>query len=234
MLSQKVFSQQAARLYNKIGLRHEKLRAEDKKIDQEITRLFKFLPKNLRGKTVLDAGCGSGIFSQALLKRGAERVICLDISEAMLNLARRRKRKFKLEGLHIVRDDLTRTKFKSKSFDIILAIFSLPYIIDLENIFKEFRRILKDKGLVFIASNYFRIKRESLLHTKVKYILGDIKLIGIIHTIEEYLDTAESNRFLIKDFFTNKEPHGLKINPSYKDKNLVKIHSFSAVLTKGL
>ena len=85
------------RLYNKIGAEHEKIRDKGE-IDSEVLgKLLTFLPKNLSGKIVLDAGGGSAHFSQLALKRGAKKVICMDISDFMLRLARKRKTKISHE-----------------------------------------------------------------------------------------------------------------------------------------
>lgn len=45
---------------------------------------------DLAGKTVLDLGCGSGVYTIEALKRGASRVIAVDPAEAMLDMLRRR------------------------------------------------------------------------------------------------------------------------------------------------
>lgn len=42
------------------------------------------------GAAVLDVGCGSGVYEEALLNAGASRVVGVDVSEGMLDLARRR------------------------------------------------------------------------------------------------------------------------------------------------
>ncbi len=44
---------------------------------------------HVRGRRVLDAGCGPGLYAQELVARGAE-VVGVDRSEAMLSLARER------------------------------------------------------------------------------------------------------------------------------------------------
>ena len=46
------------------------------------------LPADMRGKTVLDIGCNAGFFSQAMKRRGAERVLGIDWDERYLSQAR--------------------------------------------------------------------------------------------------------------------------------------------------
>ncbi len=51
--------------------------------------LLSYLPTNLHGQRVLDAGCGTGALAVELAKRGA-RVMATDISPTLIDLARER------------------------------------------------------------------------------------------------------------------------------------------------
>ena len=53
----------------------------------EIPALFSLLP-NLKGKSVLDLGCGFGEHCKGFIKKGAAKVVGVDISEKMLEVAR--------------------------------------------------------------------------------------------------------------------------------------------------
>lgn len=52
----------------------------------------------LSGRTLLDIGCGVGVLHQALLERGAERALGIDLAPKMLDYARERARAVALEG----------------------------------------------------------------------------------------------------------------------------------------
>jgi len=233
-ISQKEASKFAERLYTKVGKLHEQLREENKNVDNEtLTRLFRLLPKRLDGKSVLDAGGGSGVFTQLALDRGAKRAVCLDISNTMLSFAKKRKRQFKLKRMEIIIRDLTKTKFRSSSFDIILAIYSLPHIADLKKTFSEFARILKRGGLVFIASDYYKTKNPKLIGTQIRYVVGGVNLDGIIQTKHDYTNSMKESGFKIKDFYIVKKAHGLSVSSKYKHKKDVVQHTFSAVVIKS-
>ncbi len=59
--------------------------------DEMRATLLSWLPADLRGACVLDAGCGAGAFATALAERGA-RVVAIDISPTLVSLARERAR----------------------------------------------------------------------------------------------------------------------------------------------
>lgn len=51
--------------------------------------LLSWLPADLHGARILDAGCGTGALAQALAERGAD-VVATDLSPTLINLARER------------------------------------------------------------------------------------------------------------------------------------------------
>jgi magnesium-protoporphyrin O-methyltransferase len=57
--------------------------------DQMRETLLGYLPDDLRGQRVLDAGCGTGAFSVEAARRGAE-VVAIDLSANLIEIARER------------------------------------------------------------------------------------------------------------------------------------------------
>jgi ubiquinone/menaquinone biosynthesis C-methylase UbiE len=99
---------------------------------------------NVKGKKVLDWGCGSGIYAKILSKREAN-VKGFDISKEMLKIAKR-------DNPHL---DLRvgsgyKIPFKEK-FDIVFSSLALHYLKDFDKAFKEVHRVL-NKGGVFLFS----------------------------------------------------------------------------------
>lgn len=112
--------------------------------------MLSLLP-NVRGKRVLDAGCGPGAYTEILLKRGAM-VVGVDISPRMLELARKRvgsKAEFHLA-------DMTRPMrfLKSGVFDVVISPLAIPYVRDLASLFKEFYRLLKKPGILVFSDGH--------------------------------------------------------------------------------
>jgi magnesium-protoporphyrin O-methyltransferase len=57
--------------------------------DEMRNTLLSWLPDDLTGKRILDAGCGTGAFAVEAARRGAE-VVAIDLSPTLVNLARDR------------------------------------------------------------------------------------------------------------------------------------------------
>jgi SAM-dependent methyltransferase len=106
---------------------------------------YHWLKDNCQGKKVLDYGCGNGIHSVSLAKWGAE-VVGIDLSEPLIEIAKRRAQK---EGVNVnfLVMDCESTEFPDNSFDIIFdgGTFSS---LDIRKAFPELSRILKKDGFL--------------------------------------------------------------------------------------
>lgn len=77
---------------------------------------------------ILDLGCGSGLSSQCIEESG-HRWIGLDISEAMISVAKERKKDADLEDLQIIQSDLgDGLPFRPGSFDAAISISALQWL----------------------------------------------------------------------------------------------------------
>lgn len=116
---------------------------------------------------VLDAGCGSGIYSELLTSRGAE-VTSVDASPRMLDFARQRLG----EDADIRRMDVGKTlPFETAEFDFVLASLVLDYIENWYDTFSEFHRILRPGGYVVFSvshpfSDYLYFRSEDYFLTE--------------------------------------------------------------------
>ncbi len=107
---------------------------------QKIVEIFEST-KSLKGKRVLDIGTGSGYIAHALSIR-AKDVVSVDIID---------DRKIK-EGYtqKIVTNELL--PFKDKQFDFVVTNQVLEHVPDQPKHVSEIRRVLKDDGVVYLAS----------------------------------------------------------------------------------
>ncbi|HAM36492.1 MAG TPA: hypothetical protein DEB40_14645 [Elusimicrobia bacterium] len=136
------------------GLRYygDLVHTEDRKL-LSLHRHALSLLGDIRGKRILDCGCGYGAISCHLAKRGA-RVTAMDISAESVAIAREW---FELNGVsqnvetHI--GSVRRLPFADASFDFIVGSCILHHL-DLEHAAPELRRVLKPGGRgVFVENN---------------------------------------------------------------------------------
>jgi SAM-dependent methyltransferase len=99
---------------------------------------------DVRGKTVLDLGCGSGNELVVLLARGAN-VIGIDISPDLIALAKERVGDRALVRVGSAYD----TELPDSSVDVIFCI-SVIHHLDISIVCGEMRRILKPGGFVVL------------------------------------------------------------------------------------
>lgn len=108
------------------------------------------LAGDVRGRRILDAGCGAGPLTRALLDRGAG-VTGFDSSKAMLELARTRVG----DGAELVVADLgQRLPFADDAFDDVVASLVFHYIEDWAGPLSEIRRVLRPEGRLLLSVNH--------------------------------------------------------------------------------
>ncbi len=117
-------------------------------------RLFERLEiVRLAPERILDVGCGTGYCSDLLARRyrGA-RVVGVDLAQAMLRLARRR-RWWRLSAWRrrFICGDAERLPFATASVDLIVSNLTLQWCQPLAA-FAEFRRVLRPSGLLMFTT----------------------------------------------------------------------------------
>ena len=106
---------------------------------------FTFPISELRGKRVLDVGCGTGRFAEIALEEGAE-VVCVDMSRA-IDVARENLGHF--PTAHFVQADIFELPFKPE-FDIVYSLGVLHHTPDPPRAFHCIARLLRPDGVISI------------------------------------------------------------------------------------
>lgn len=142
---------------------------------------------NVKGKKILEIGCGGGQCSIALAKQGA---VCtgIDISEEQLKYAEKlaKKNKVKINFVHGSFQNLN--KIKSNSVDIVFSAYALQYSPDLKKVCKSVYRILKKNGIfVFSFDNPFYL----IINKKSHKVVHDYFDTGKIALEETWADNTK-------------------------------------------
>jgi len=112
------------------------------------TELIMKLLSPEKGEIILDAGCGTGIFTLDILSAGSK-VIGLDLSLPMLKQA---EKKLKGYPLQMVLGDMLQLPFPESSFDKAVSVTALEFIEDGKAAVGELFRVTKKGGRVVVAT----------------------------------------------------------------------------------
>jgi SAM-dependent methyltransferase len=125
-----LFSEDSATREQKVGKYYSVL-------DSSLNRYRGYLDSYCEHKSVLDYGCGQGLWSFYLAERGAGRVTSIDISEVAIEQAKSR-----LDFLVMNAEEMG---FDDDSFDLICGTAILHHL-DLAKAFSEIARSLRPDG----------------------------------------------------------------------------------------
>ncbi|MEM6734065.1 MAG: class I SAM-dependent methyltransferase, partial [Myxococcota bacterium] len=101
---------------------------------------------DVRGKTILDVGCGEGRYARKLKARGAK-LTGIDPVPAFVEHAR----SLDSESRYVV-GTAASLPFEDDSFDLVLSYLSLVDIVDLETAAAEMTRVLRCPGKLVIVT----------------------------------------------------------------------------------
>jgi len=112
---------------------------------------------NVDGKSLLDVGCGYGLFSSFFGQRGA-RVLGIDSSKKMVDLAKKVSPKAHYEAM-----DVTKVSQLNQDFDYVLAVMvfcTLNNPQDFYNAFREISCVMKPKGRFVLVDEHPASKKN--------------------------------------------------------------------------
>lgn len=112
----------------------------------EIPALFSMMP-DLKGKRVLDLGCGFGEHCKKFVDYGAEKVVGIDISEKMLEVAMVENSDSKIRYINIPMEKIAQLQEK---FDVVVSSLAFHYVEDF-GVVRNVYNLLDENG-VFIFS----------------------------------------------------------------------------------
>jgi ubiquinone/menaquinone biosynthesis C-methylase UbiE len=101
----------------------------------------------LEGKVVCDFGAGTGKYYELIRKYQPERWIGCDVSQGMLNRLTE-----KIPSAEVYKLDDHRLPFlKDREVDVLFSSLTLGYILNVENVFNEWNRVLKPNGYILLS-----------------------------------------------------------------------------------
>ncbi len=123
-------------------------------------KAYDFALKYVKGKSILDVGCGSG-YGIALLSNIASHATGIDISQEAVRYCKKRYQTKNLEFRHVksnwIRNGLP---FKKHSFDVCVSFQVIEHIHpkNIELYISEIRKVLKKGGLFILSTPNSRLR----------------------------------------------------------------------------
>jgi len=133
---------------------------------------------NVRGRSVLDIGGGTGISSFVMLRRGAAHVTCGDISERMLSFAREKAARegYGNERMGFRQLDAEALPYDDESFDVASTRMTLGFLPHQDRAVREMARVVRPGGLVTIGTqapdHYWEPIEATLRTSRKRYMFG--------------------------------------------------------------
>lgn len=178
--------------YNLWSSTYDQDRNLTRDLDQTITRN---ILANLRCKSVLEIGCGTGK-NTALLAEIGDRVYALDFSETMIEKA---KAKVRAGNVSFVVGDLKRRwPCKERAVDLVACNLVLEHIQDLSSIFSEANRVLVRGGRFFISELHpFRQYQGTKANFERDRQKTEIE--AFVHHLSDFTGAAATAGFSVAD-----------------------------------
>lgn len=145
---------------------------------QKKAAVAQLIDVDLTGMEIIDIGCGTGIISLLALEKGAKKVTCGDISEFMLNMA---KKNFKLTDFtpdcyHFHQLDAESLPFENNCFDAVITGMSFGLFPDQEKAVSEMFRVLKPGGFISLGihgpEHYWEAIDANIRSLAKRYVIG--------------------------------------------------------------
>jgi len=167
-----------------------------KKIIQEINPI---------NKSILDVATGTGSLAIEL-SNSAEKVVGIDLSSKMLDIAEKKRRN---DNLTFLQMDACRMKFDDEEFDLVtisLGLHDMPLEIR-TLVLEEVKRVLKKDGKLFILE--YDLPKNNLLGSLSSHLIN-------IYESKYYLDFIKSDF----DIYLNTFGFKMEKNTNYLFKYL--------------
>jgi len=190
---------------------------------------------DIRGKRILEIGCGGAQNSIALWKWGAK-TFGVDLSRKQILYGRSLMRNESAEvGLLVC--NMEKLPFKDESFDVVTTAVSLHYAPDLNAVVAEANRVLVEGGYFtfstahpFSEGKLVKCRGKSAVALRnyfkrrvVRWIdkLPDgsrVKMHSYYRTLQDYFDTLTKNGFVVEQYVELERLEENTLHPLDKEK----------------
>ena len=186
----------------------------------EIPQLFELIG-DVKGKTILDLGCGAGGHDRKLIELGAKYVLGIDLSSKMIEEAKKNTSSDKIEYKVMSMLDIDKL---DKKFDLVVSSLAIHYIEDYDGLCKKVFNILNDSG-EFIFSYGHPMDSCAILNNKKYFLISDYNNEGkrISHWYVDGVETYHRNMSHLVNGILNSGLRLMKMQESYATEDVIKL-----------
>jgi len=174
---------------------------------------------SIKGKRILDVGCGGGILCESLALEGAE-VVGIDLAEAGLEVA---KLHLLESGLDVNYQKITAEEFaesNAETFDIVTCMEMLEHVPEPSSIIKSCSKLVKRQGRVFFSTINRNPKSYFFAIVGAEYVLN--LLPKGTHNYEKFIRPSEIDIWARRNNLSISSMIGMTYNPITKKYKLEK------------
>ena len=175
--------------YNLWSARYAK---EKNPIKSASDKSVKEMLPDLKGKSVIDAGCGTGYFCQYAESAGAAKITGIDFSEGMIAQAKQNCKRTRFITAEI--QDLQ----LSEKADVIICALVLGHLKELQPVLSSFARNLREDGLLILTDFHPFLSERGQKRT---FQMGR-KVFEIphhIHSLDNYRNNLKEAGFILEE-----------------------------------
>lgn len=139
---------------------------------------------NLKGKSVLDLGCGAGKNCLEFLQDGASRIVGIDISKRMLDIANSSS---KSENIEYVNLGMESVELLEGGFDVVYSSFAMHYVEDFQDLCKKIHSLMVPRGMLLFSQEHPLVTAPK---EGAKWVRDECGL-KVAVPVSDYLDDGE-------------------------------------------
>jgi ubiquinone/menaquinone biosynthesis C-methylase UbiE len=179
----------------------------DPSVDRKFERLRELLLDQLPADSFLDAGCGDGRYLSALAEAPDRpaRVVCVDLSQRILDVAEAAATSAGIEG-QFIQANLEALPLEDGAFDLVLCTQVLEHLLDPDAGLRELARVLAPGGTLIVSTDHARPVVSRVLNAPRT---GLVNLLGLRH--RRFVVEFPERPFGLDEFAQLVEATGLEV-----------------------